>query len=41
MQTFIQYFKVPGAKSDAIDVRVVIVSAAVDNKMDKAHKDGR
>ena len=41
VQTFIQYGMVPGAKPDAIYVRVMIVSAAFNNKMDKAHKDGR
>ena len=40
MQTFVQYFMIPCAKPDAINVRIMIISAAVNNKMDKAHKDG-
>ena len=40
MQAFIQYFRVPGTKPYAIYVRVVVVSTSVNNKMDKAHKEG-
>ena len=38
MQTFIQYFMVPGTKPYAIDVRVMVVSTSVNNNMDKARK---
>ena len=41
MQAFIQYFIVPGTKPNAIYVRVMVVSTSMNNKMDKAHKEGR